>query len=45
MQNKNIRLSDLQDSQRAKKEMKEPQVTIIDLPEVANIPSQENSTP
>jgi hypothetical protein len=47
MQNKNTntgsKLSmDLQDSPGDKKEMQEPEITVIDLPEVTDIPWQEN---
>lgn len=49
MQNKNTntgsKLSmDLQDSPGDKKEMQEPEITVIDLPEVTDIPWQENIT-
>ena len=50
MQNKNTntgsKLSmDLQDSPGDKKEMQEPEITVIDLPEVTDIPWQENIAP
>ena len=50
MQNKNTntgsKLSmDLQDSPGDKKEMQEPEITVIDLPEVADIPDQEYIVP
>ena len=50
MQNKNTntgsKLSmDLQDSPDDKKEMQEPEITVIDLPEVTDIPWQENIAP
>jgi len=43
--NRAITSMDLADSPKDKKEMQQPESTVIDLPEVADIPGQENIVP